>query len=162
ASGSLTFNAGETNKTITILVDGDIVYEPDETFFVDLSNAANASVGQGRGTGTIKNDDAQPAVSINDITVLEGNSGTTPAVFTVSLSAPSEQTVSVNFATVDGTAQVPADYQPTQGILSFAGGEGSGAALVTQDPTIILTSTNVLVSWSAALDGYQLQVTDEV
>lgn len=54
---------------------------------------------------------AQPTLSINDVTVTEGNAGTINANFTVSLSAPSSQTVTVNYATADGTATGGSDYR---------------------------------------------------
>jgi hypothetical protein len=47
-----------------------------------------------------------PAISINDVSVVEGNSGTRTAMFTVSLDAPSSQTVWVNYATADGSASL--------------------------------------------------------
>ncbi|MCU0116599.1 hypothetical protein N8H09_17700 [Curtobacterium flaccumfaciens] len=71
---------------------------------------------------TIVNDDAVPSLSINDIGVNEGNSGTTTANFTVSLSAASGQTVSVNYATADGTATAGSDYVARSGTLTFAPG----------------------------------------
>ena len=43
-----------------------------------------------------------PSVSVGDVTVTEGNAGTTDATFTVSLSAATALTVTVNFATADG------------------------------------------------------------
>ncbi len=67
--------------------------------------------------------ESQPALSINDITLTEGNSGTTTATFTVSLSKASAQTVTVNYATADGTATAGTDYQLTSGTLSFAPGQ---------------------------------------
>jgi Calx-beta domain len=63
ASGTLTFNPGDTSKTITVSVNGDTVFEPDETFFVNLSNAVNAEIAKGQGTGTILNDDPAPTPS---------------------------------------------------------------------------------------------------
>ena len=62
-------------------------------------------------------------VSINDVTVTEGNSGTVNANFTVSLSAASGQTVSVDYATADGTATAPGDYTAAGGNLVFAPGQ---------------------------------------
>ncbi|HLK99073.1 MAG TPA: Calx-beta domain-containing protein [Myxococcaceae bacterium] len=64
-----------------------------------------------------------PAVSINDITVTEGNGGTASATFSVSLSAPSTLPVTVSYSTADGTAVAPGDYQPTAGLLTFAPNE---------------------------------------
>jgi hypothetical protein len=66
-----------------------------------------------------------PAVTINDVTVSEGNTGTTNATFTVTLSAPSSQTVTVQYATGDGSATPGGDYQSASGTLTFAPGETS-------------------------------------
>jgi hypothetical protein len=57
ASGTLTFAPGETIKTITVQIKGDKKKEADETFFVNLSGAANATMLDGQGLGTILNDD---------------------------------------------------------------------------------------------------------
>ena len=58
ASRTLTFNPGETSKTVTIVVNGDSKREADETFFVDLfDNSSNSLFTRKRGTGTILNDD---------------------------------------------------------------------------------------------------------
>src|SRR6185295_6220649 len=96
-NGSLSFAPGETTKTVSVLVNGDVVNEPDEAFTVSLSGAVNAAVSKGQGTGSIVNDDAAPGLSISDVTVNEGNSGTTPAVFTVTLAGVSSQAVTVNY-----------------------------------------------------------------
>ena len=67
---------------------------------------------------------ANPAVSIGDVYLAEGNSGQTAFVFAVNLSKASSREVSVNFATRDGTAAAPTDdYVPTAGTLTFARGE---------------------------------------
>jgi chitinase len=66
-----------------------------------------------------------PTLSINDVTVTEGDSGTTNAVFTVNLSAASTQTVSVNYGTANGTATAGSDYTATSNTLSFAPGQTS-------------------------------------
>src|SRR5207249_3985573 len=62
------------------------------------------------------------SLSINDVTITEGNTGTTAAVFTVTLSTASSQTVTVNYATADGTARAGSDYTGTAGTLTFAPG----------------------------------------
>jgi hypothetical protein len=56
-TGTLTFSPGQTSKTITVAVKGDKVKEPDETFFVNLSGATNATISKAQGIGTILNDD---------------------------------------------------------------------------------------------------------
>src|SRR5205823_3577437 len=60
ASGTLTFAPGEGGKTVTVLVNGDTQEEPDETFFVQLSNPTNATLGVNQAPGVIVNDDAAP------------------------------------------------------------------------------------------------------
>src|SRR5262249_12000691 len=65
SSGTLNFLAGDASKTITVLVNGDTKFENNEDFTVHLSSAVNASIGTADGTGTIVNDDAVPAFTIN-------------------------------------------------------------------------------------------------
>jgi hypothetical protein len=72
--------------------------------------------------GTILDDDPEPTLSISDASVTEGDSGTTTAVFTVTLSAASGRVVSVTYATADGTASAGADYNSASGTLTFAPG----------------------------------------
>ncbi len=122
-SGMLTFNPGDLTKPITVLVNGDTLDEPDETFFVNLSGATNAVVLDNQGQGTIKDDDPTPTLSINDVSHTEGDSGTTAYDFTVSLSAASGQTVTVNYATADNSAGAPGDYQSTTGTVTFNPGD---------------------------------------
>jgi uncharacterized protein YhjY with autotransporter beta-barrel domain len=117
-----TIPAGSSTYIFTVQVNGDALNEPSETFFVNVTNVVNAVVVDGQGVGTIVNDDPLPSLSINDVTVVEGNAGTVNAVFTVTLSAASGQTVQVNYATADGTATQPADYTNTSGTLTFTPG----------------------------------------
>jgi Domain of unknown function (DUF4394)/Calx-beta domain/Domain of unknown function (DUF4214) len=115
------FAAGETSKTFTVNVIDDNLNEANETVVLTLQPVLN---GVGVGTPntetiTITDNDAVPAVTINNVTQAEGNSGTTNFVFTVTLSAASGQQVRVDFATQDGTATSPSDYAATQGTLTF-------------------------------------------
>ncbi|MDB6123972.1 MAG: hypothetical protein JWQ71_2965 [Pedosphaera sp.] len=64
-----------------------------------------------------------PTISINDVSLVEGNSGTTNALFQVTLSEPGSDTISVDFTTLDGTAIGTEDYTPTNGTLAFLPGE---------------------------------------
>lgn len=66
-----------------------------------------------------------PALTINDTRVAEGNSGTTTARFSVTLSAAAAQTVTVDYATSDGSATSGTDYDAVTGTLTFAPGETS-------------------------------------
>lgn len=56
-TGTLTFTPGQTSKTISITIKGDTKAEADETFRIELYENVNASILDGIGIGTIKNDD---------------------------------------------------------------------------------------------------------
>lgn len=56
-SGTLSFSPGDTSKTVSVTVKGDSSREPNETFGVNLSDSANASLADSQGIGTIRNDD---------------------------------------------------------------------------------------------------------
>ena len=102
----LIFNPGETLKPVSVLVNGDTLDEPNETFFVNLSNATNAAILDPHGQGTITDNDVAPDLTINDISQNETNAGTTTFMFTVHLSAPAlTGGVTFDIATADGTAQ---------------------------------------------------------
>ncbi|WP_166767386.1 putative Ig domain-containing protein [Xanthomonas arboricola] len=146
-----TIPAGSSSATFTVLVNGDTLSEPNETFFVNVSNVTGASVGDGQGQGTIVNDDALPALSIDDVSVNEGNSGTTTATFTVSLSAASGQTVSVNYITADGTATAGSDYSARSGTLTFAPGvTAQGVAITVNGDTAVEPNETFSVGLSGA------------
>ena len=56
-NGTLVFAANQTSRTLNVVINGDTVVEGNETLFVLLSGAINASIGRARGVGTITNDD---------------------------------------------------------------------------------------------------------
>ena len=122
-SGKLTFALGEMSKSILVPVIGDRVPEADKSFFVELSNAKGAKIAKGEGIVTIVDD--EPRISINDVSLLEGNSGTTLFTFTVSLSVPYDLPVNVNYTTTDGSAIAGSDYTAASGTLIFAPGQTS-------------------------------------
>ncbi len=156
-TGPLTFTPGQTTKQVTVLVNGDTTVELDERFTVILSSATNATIANGQGNGIIINDDG--ALSINDVSVNEGNSGTTNMTFNVSLSAPPSQTVSVNYATANGSATSGSDYTAANGTLTFNPGETSKSVTVqvtgdtTVEPNETFTVTLSGVSNSTIADG---------
>ncbi|PPU58862.1 hemagglutinin [Xanthomonas codiaei] len=146
-----TIPAGSSSATFTVLVNGDTLNEPNETFFVNISNVTGASVTDAQGLGTIVNDDALPSLSIDDISVNEGNSGTTTATFTVSLSQASGQTVTVNYATSDGTATAGSDYVARSGTLTFAPGTtAQGVAVSVNGDTAVEPNETFSVGLSGA------------
>jgi subtilisin-like proprotein convertase family protein len=107
SSGSLSFPSGTasgTTLTLGVAVVPDTADEFDKTFTVSLFNAVGAALSQVLHTVTILDDDPPPSLTITDAALPEGNSGTRTADFRVLLSAPSRKTVSVHYATADGTA----------------------------------------------------------
>jgi uncharacterized protein len=152
-SGAVSFAAGSnTPQTITILVQGDLAIEGDETFSVVLSNpTGGATIADATGAGTIQNDDFPPAVSIEDApSIFEGEAGVTYLTFTVSLSAAATGPTSVDFATTGGSATAGSDYLAVSGTIAFAAGETSktirvpviGDRVPEPEETVIVTLSN--------------------
>jgi hypothetical protein len=131
ASGTLTFAPGQTSKTLTVLVNGDRSGEPNETFVVNLSSPTNATIADGQGVGTIRDD--EPRISISDVTKKEGNGKkTTSFTFTITLSAAYDQPVTMSYRTVDGTATTGNnDYVAKTGTLTFLPGETTKTITIT-------------------------------
>ena len=130
---TLSFAAGDTSKTVSVATVEDDLFEPDETFLAVLSMPAlgtgdpgtgvSIAADGGRATGTIRDDDVQPAFSIADAGATEG----TAITFTVTRSGAEDNAVSVKWNTKADTgarAAASTDYTafttPTQ--LDFAGG----------------------------------------
>ena len=120
-TGTLRFEPRETTKTIRVPVLLDTMTEQSETFTVELSNPGGSTLADPIGVGTIRADPA-PSLRIGDATpVAEGDE----AVFTVTLTPPNEQVVTVDYTTTDGTAVADEDYSATSGTLRFAPGDTS-------------------------------------
>jgi hypothetical protein len=79
-SGTLTFPPGETRQTVAVPVHGDVLLEPDQTFFLDLSNPVNGEIADGRGVGTILDDEVCPGpeLLVNGGGELRGSAGELP------------------------------------------------------------------------------------
>jgi hypothetical protein len=123
AGGTLSWTAGQsTPKAFSIPITNDSIFEGDEILTVTLSNVTGgASLGTSQAEVTIDEDEATPTLTINDVLLPEGNSGTTTFAFTVTLAPSSASVVTVNFATAPGSAGA-GDYIAGTGTLSFAAG----------------------------------------
>lgn len=132
ASGNVSFTPGVTSQPVSVLVNGDLVTEANETFTVALSSLVGALPGVVSGTGTIQNDDNAPSLSIGNVSHAEGNAGTTVYVFPVTLSNPSASPVAVNFQTADSTATIAnSDYVAANGVVNFPAGVTAESLLVS-------------------------------
>jgi len=119
ATGTLVIPAGATLGTITVTVAGDTKFELEESFLVALSNPVNGTITVPEAIGVIVNDDAQPTISVADVTRPESGVFT----FTLTLSHSSEPLVSVTVQTADGSATAPDDYAAAgPAVVSFAPG----------------------------------------
>ena len=123
-SATLTFTAGQPTKTISVSTVDDDAQESDERFTVTLRSPDGATLDDHTGEGTIRDNDDDgggrtPELSIGDAAVQEGGT----AQFEVTLRPASEQTVTVNFETADGTAKAGSDYTETSGTLTFTAGQ---------------------------------------
>jgi hypothetical protein len=101
-------------------VNGDQVFENNETMRVNLSSPVNATLGISSATGTIINDDRRPAIRIDDASTSENSQLAQVRVY---LTAPNSETIKVKYETKDKTAKAPGDYTASSGQLIFQPGE---------------------------------------
>jgi hypothetical protein len=126
ASGTIVFNAGETQKQVSVQLINDNLIEATENFFVDLTNPANASLsGANTATVNIADDDGGTSTiqfNTSEYSVSEGGGS---AVLTVTRSGGVGFAVSANYNTANGTATAGSDYTATASTVMFAPGEYS-------------------------------------
>ena len=141
----LVIAAGERSGVITITILGGTLPEADESLILELTNVEGAVFAGDapslRATGIIQdNDSSGPtlALSVGDVQVVEGDSGSRLAVFEVHLSQPAANTVTVDFTTQSGTATASSDFETTSGTLTFLPGQTVAAVsvAVTGDATV--------------------------
>ena len=135
ASTLLTFNPGDTIKTIAVTINGDISLEPDETFTVNLTSPTNATISKASGTGTIQNDDAAGGFFSFGPSTYSVNEATGLVTVTVVRTNIVTQAATVDYATDDTGASANCgalntllaaqrcDYTSVFGTLRFAANE---------------------------------------
>ncbi len=125
AATVLTFAPGETSKTVNVELIADTVDEPAETFALRLSLPTNASFAGTAttldATGTIIPDESPYtfAVTADNPTVVEGNTGTKIVKFTVTLDRDPQEDLTIEYSTIDGTAVKDRDFVNNGGTLTF-------------------------------------------
>jgi urease beta subunit len=123
SEGTVRFLPGDTQATVSVPVNGDDLDEEDEeTLAVELNSPTNATIEDGEGIGAIIDDDATPAMSVNDVLKREYDAGLTDLVFTVTLSTASGRTVTASYATANRSAHAPSDYHSVSGEVTFEPG----------------------------------------
>ena len=127
AGATLNFTNGQTSGSFNIAIVEDTTDEPDEYFFLTLSNpTGGAAVGYPGGMTVTILDNDPVGISVSDAHVREGNSGNTDVVIYFTLSSATSSIVSVNFSTADGTAN-SSDHQSYSSLVTFAPGETNRA-----------------------------------
>ena len=146
---TVTFNPGTTTRTLPVNVKADTFDEPDQNFFMNFSAPVNVSLPDTQSQITIQDTDPTPAMSINDPTITEGNSGTKNLTFTITLTNPSDSTITADYATADGTAVAPGDYAAKTGSVSFAPGSTTRTVNISiKGDTAVEPDENFLVNLS--------------
>jgi hypothetical protein len=142
SSGTVLIGPNQTSTPITVRTIGDSIDESDETFFINLeSSDPGVTIADAQGMATILDNDAPPKLSVNDVTVFEGDSGTTTANFSLALSGVSGRPLSVDFATANGTATSPSDFVATSGTVTFNPGEVTKTVSVTVNSDLIIEAS---------------------
>ncbi|MBX3458488.1 MAG: VCBS repeat-containing protein [Planctomycetes bacterium] len=136
ASGQVTIPAGQLSATVNVATAQDNIHEGDETFTIALNGPTNATLGVvSTQTLTITDDDAIPQLNFTQTTASVNEFDGTLQL-TVALSHPSSRTVTVGYATVNGTASAGQDFAASQGSLTFAPG------VLSQSLTISINDDN--------------------
>ena len=122
-AATLTFTAGQTEKTVTVSTTEDTADEYDETFTLTLSDATNATLAaDATATGTIRDDDDPPGVRVTDASASEGED----VKFEVTLTAASGKTVNLSWElSVNNVPAEAADFAsfPQDGVMTFGAGD---------------------------------------
>ena len=149
-SGVLTFLNGETEKTIVVPILDNLFAQSDRTFIVNLANPTGGAqlTEPSSVVATIVDNDAGLCFSTDLYQVLENG---VQATITVLRTNYTNSTVSVGYATQDGTGIANTNYVPTSGTLTFTNGETVKTftvniiddSLLTGDHTVLLKLQNV-------------------
>ena len=163
-NGSVTFNAGETTKTVPVPITDTPIVDGSRNFTFTLTGAAPPS--------TVIGSPSSAVVTLGDLdvagtlqfslpaySVTEPGSGTVNAVITVTRTGGMAGGVLVNFATADGTATAGADYAATTGTLTFGLGNTSmtfTVPILADTPARVEGNETVLLTLSSPQGGAAL------
>jgi hypothetical protein len=148
-SGTANFAVDSDTTIVTVIVNGDSIIENDETFTVNLTPLVHSTISDGEGLGTIQDDDG--GITIDDVSIAEGDSGTTNFIFTLTRNGDLSETASVTVDTADGTSTAGSDYVALSGdTTNFAVDSATttvtvivnGDAVIENDETFTVNLTN--------------------
>jgi hypothetical protein len=130
-SGVLTFGEDDLVKYITIPIVGDRQHEALEKVRLKLHSPIEMILNVTEVDGEIEDDDPAPTVTVSDVTLIEGESGTTNAVFKITLSEASGIAETLSYTTANGTATAGSDYTAVSGTVTFDEGVTEMTVTVT-------------------------------
>jgi hypothetical protein len=153
----LNFSAGEATSTQTfaVTINGDTTVEPDETFFVNLSNADGATIGDGQAVGFILNDDGSScSFSISPTSAdFPANGGTASVTVTTTTGCSWTATSNAPWITVTNTSIMPTGGTVSYSVAANTGADRSGSMTIAGqtftvnqegvDPTISISDAVV-------------------
>ncbi len=154
-TGTATFAAGSSTTTITVTPTDDFIVEGNETITLTLATGTGYNIGTAKtATVTIADNDVIPQVSINNVTITEGNSGTRNANFIVSLSNPRNQTITVAYQTSNVSAVAGTDYITQTGTITFNPGEISKTVgVIVNGDTLVENNETFKVNLSTPVNA---------
>lgn len=149
ASGTVTFAPGATTANLSLTLAGNLIPQSTRSVKLQLSNQVEISLPASTITVATITDNDQRAITGNAVSLAEGNGGTTIALFPISISAPLEVPVTVQYQTADGSALAGTDFTAANGTATIPAGatEVTIPITVLADTTLELTETfTVLLS----------------
>jgi Calx-beta domain len=153
AFGSLTFAPGVTSMTVPVTVNSALSGAATTSFVLNLGSASPGSnILRSSATGTIGGPTAgYHQLTVGDVGLVRGTSGTSTLTFAVALQSASTSTVTVKYATQDNTAAAPGDYTAKSGTLTFSPGQTTqNVAITIVGTTTTFSDRNFFLTLSAA------------
>jgi uncharacterized protein len=148
-----TITAGNTSYSFDVTVNGDTTVEPDESFFVNLSNASGATVGDAQGEGTIVNDD----FVITPIHDIQGTGSSSPLNGNVVVTRGVVTGIKSNgYFMQEPDASIDADPQTSEGIFVFTSAAPPAAAALGNLVQVSATVTE----YTPSADPFQPPLTE--
>jgi hypothetical protein len=155
ATGTVTFNPGETNKTVNISVKGDTTLELDETFTVNLTDAVGGTISRATGTGTIIDDD-RPVIALTTPDANASEDKKDPGLFNITRTGTTTQALTVTY-TIAGTATNDTDYKNITGTATFkAGSAQTSIEIKPSDDKIYEGNETVILTLNDGGTNYKI------
>jgi hypothetical protein len=146
-----TIPAGSSTYDFTVTVNGDLAFEPNETFFVNVTNVTGASVSDGQGQGTINNDDCNPPVT----SAISGSNSVCPNQTSMAYSVTN--TPGSTYAwTITGGTQASGTNTSSITVNWGAAGPGNVSVVETNAALCVGAAVNLPVTIASAVSAGSL------